>query len=58
MVMSEFVSNPIFYTEKTKDISISKSNTLIEAGFDLTLAEHDLMTLAINKLHKQATGNH
>ena len=48
----------IFYTEKTKDISISKSNTLIEAGFDLTLAEHDLMTLAINKLHKQATGNH
>ena len=56
--MSEFVSNPIFYTEKTKDISISKSNTLIEAGFDLTLAEHDLMTLAINKLHKQATGNH
>lgn len=55
--MSEFVSNPIFYTEKTKDISISKSNTLIEAGFDLTLAEHDLMTLAINKLHKQGTGN-
>ena len=56
--MSEFVSNPIFYTEKTKDISISKSNTLIEAGFDLTLAEHDLMTLAINKLHKQGTGYH
>ena len=56
--MDEFVSNPIFYTETTKDISISKSNTLIEAGFDLTLAEHDLMTLAINKLHKQATGNH
>ncbi len=56
--MSEFVSNPIFYTETAKDISISKSNTLIEAGFDLTLAEHDLMTLAINKLHKQGTGNH
>lgn len=56
--MSEFVSNPIFYTETTKDVSISKSNTLIEAGFDLTLAEHDLMTLAINKLHKQGTGNH
>ena len=55
--MSEFVSKPIFYTEITKDISISKSNTLIEAGFDLTLAEHDLMTLAINKLHKQGTGN-
>jgi plasmid replication initiation protein len=58
IVMSGFVSNPIFYTEATKDISISKSNTLIEAGFDLTLAEHDLMTLAINKLHKQDTGNH
>ncbi|MBF7684210.1 replication initiation protein, partial [Acinetobacter sp. B5B] len=56
--MSEFVSNPNFYTEKSKDFSISKSNTLIEAGFDLTLAEHDLMTLAINKLHKQGTGNH
>ena len=56
--MSEFVSNSIFYTETAKDISISKSNTLIEAGFDLTLAEHDLMTLAINKLHKQGTGNH
>ena len=58
VAMSEFVSNPIFYIETTKDIPISKSNTLIEAGFDLTLAEHDLMTLAINKLHKQATGNH
>lgn len=56
--MSDFVSNPIFYTQESKSISISKSNTLIEAGFDLTLAEHDLMTLAINKLHKQATGNH
>ena len=56
--MDEFVSNPIFYIETTKDIPISKSNTLIEAGFDLTLAEHDLMTLAINKLHKQGTGNH
>ena len=35
---------------------ITKSNTLIEAGFDLTVAEHNLMTLAINKLHKQGTG--
>jgi hypothetical protein len=55
---NQFVSNPIFYTDDKKDILISKSNTLIEAGFDLTLAEHDLMTLAINKLHKQGTGNH
>lgn len=54
----QFISNPIFYTDDKKDILISKSNTLIEAGFDLTLAEHDLMTLAINKLHKQGTGNH
>lgn len=58
--MSEipFVSLPSFYNDETKDILISKSNTLIEAGFDLTLAEHDLLTLAINKLHKQGTGNH
>lgn len=53
--MSEFVTNPIFYTDNKK-IMITKSNTLIEAGFDLTIAEHDLMTLAINKLHKQGTG--
>lgn len=60
MKMSEspFVSSPSFYNDETKDILISKSNTLIEAGFDLTLAEHDLLTLAINKLHKQGTGNH
>ena len=55
---NQFVSNPIFYSDDKKDILISKSNTLIEAGFDLTLAEHDLMTLAINKLHRQGTGNH
>lgn len=54
-IMSEFVTNPIFYTDNKK-IMITKSNTLIEAGFDLTVAEHDLMTLAINKLHKQETG--
>ena len=58
MSENQFVSNPIFYSDDKKDILISKSNTLIEAGFDLTLAEHDLMTLAINKLHKQGTGNH
>ena len=57
MTNNLYVSSPSFYNDKTKDIFISKSNTLIEAGFDLTLAEHDLMTLAINKLHKQGTGN-
>lgn len=57
MVTSQFVSNPIFYKESTTDIMISKSNTLIEAGFELTLAEHNLLTLAINKLHKQGTNN-
>lgn len=58
MTKNSFVSSPNFYNDETKDILISKSNTLIEAGFDLTLAEHDLLTLAINKLHKQGTGNH
>ena len=29
---------------------------MVEAGYDLTMAEHDLMTLAINKIHKQQTG--
>lgn len=52
-----FVSSPIFYDNDKVDILISKSNTLIEAGFDLTLAEHDLITLAINKLRKQGTVN-
>ncbi len=56
--MQEFVGSANFYTDKEKGIMISKSNTLIEAGFELTLAEHDLLTLAINKLHKQATNNH
>lgn len=58
-IMSEkFVASPIFYTADKSDIVISKSNTLIEAGFELTLAEHNLLTLAINKLHKQGTNNH
>ena len=35
---------------------ITKSNTLVEACYDLSVAEHDLMTLAINKMHKQPTG--
>ena len=56
--MQEFVGSANFYTDKEKEVMISKSNTLIEAGFELTLAEHDLLTLAINKLHKQATNNH
>lgn len=56
MTANKFASSPIFYTENKSEIPVSKSNTLIEAGFDLTLAEHDLMTLAINKLHKQGTG--
>ena len=44
------------YHKDSDKIMIIKPNTLIEAGFDLSEAEHDLMTLAINKLHKQKTG--
>ena len=53
--MSEFVSKPNFYVEG-KEIVISKSNALIECGYDLSPAEHDLLTLAVNKLHNQGTG--
>lgn len=45
-----------FYGRGNSQIMITKSNTLIEAGYDLTFAEHDLMTLAVNKLHKEKTG--
>ena len=41
---------------KSDSIMITKSNTLVEACYDLSVAEHDLMTLAINKMHKQPTG--
>lgn len=45
-----------FYQFGTDKIMIIKPNTLVEAGFDLTEAEHDLMTLAINKLHRLKSG--
>ena len=45
-----------FYRQGTDNIMIIKPNTLIEAGFDLTEAEHDLMTLAVNKLHRLQFG--
>ena len=44
------------YHKDSDKIMIIKPNTLIEAGFDLTEAEHDLMTLAINKLHRLQSG--
>lgn len=53
--MSEFISKPNFYVEG-KEIVISKSNALIEGAYDLSPAEHDLLTLAVNKLHNQGTG--
>ncbi|WP_143821287.1 replication initiation protein [Moraxella canis] len=31
---------------------ITKSNTLVEACYDLSVAEYHLMTLAVNKMHK------
>lgn len=45
-----------FYCKSSDTIMITKSNTLVEAGYDLTMAEHDLMTLAINKIHKLQSG--
>ena len=53
--MSEFVQNASFYVEG-KEIEIFKSNALVEGAFDLSPAEHDLMTLAINKLFSQRIG--
>lgn len=54
-VMSDFVQNASFYVEG-KEIEIFKSNALVEGAFDLSPAEHDLMTLAINKLFSQGVG--
>ena len=45
-----------FYKPGADKVMIIKPNTLVEAGFDLTEAEHDLMTLAINKLHRLQSG--
>ncbi|MPW70102.1 replication initiation protein [Moraxella catarrhalis] len=53
--MSDFVQNASFYVEG-KEIEIFKSNALVEGAFDLSPAEHDLMTLAINKLFSQGVG--
>lgn len=53
--MSDFVQNASFYVEG-KEIEIFKSNALVEGAFDLSPAEHDLMTLAINKLFSQGIG--
>ena len=53
--MSEFIAKPNFYVEG-KEIVISKSNALIEGAYDLSPTEHDLLTLAVNKLHNQGTG--
>lgn len=53
--MSEFIAKPNFYV-KGKEIVISKSNALIEGAYDLSPSEHDLLTLAVNKLHNQGTG--
>ena len=39
-----------FYKPGADKVMIIKPNTLVEAGFDLTEAEHDLMTLAIKNL--------
>lgn len=46
-----------FYRKGADRIMIIKSNTLVEAGYDLTEAEQDLMTLAVNKLHRLQSGS-
>ena len=56
IALSRNVSELNFYCKGNSQIMITKSNTLIEAGYDLTYAEHDLITLAVNKLHKEKTG--
>ncbi len=53
--MTDFIKNAELY-DGSKEIEIFKSNALVEGAFDLSPAEHDLMTLAINKLHSQKTG--
>ena len=45
-----------FYKKGANEVMIIKSNTLVEAGYDLTEAEQDLMTLAVNKLHRLKSG--
>lgn len=53
--MSDFVQNASFYVEGN-EIEIFKSNALVEGAYDLSPAEHDLLTLAINKLFSQSVG--
>ena len=54
--MSATMSGQNSFYKSNDSIMITKSNTLVEACYDLSVAEHDLMTLAINKMHKQPTG--
>lgn len=41
------------YCDPQQSLIVTKPNALVEARHDLTMAEHDLMTLAINKLYVQ-----
>lgn len=45
------------YCGQQASIIVTKPNTLVEARHDLTMAEHDLITLAINKLYVQKSDN-
>lgn len=45
------------YCGQQASIIVTKPNTLVEARHDLTMAEHDLITLAINKLYVQKLDN-
>jgi hypothetical protein len=51
-IVSATMSGQNSFYLKSDSIMITKSNTLVEACYDLSVAKHDLMTLAINKMHK------
>lgn len=54
--MSATMTRHNSFYRQNDSIMITKSNTLVEACYDLSVAEHDLITLAVNKMHKQPTG--
>lgn len=54
--MSATMTGHNSFYRQNDSIMITKSNTLVEACYDLSVAEHDLITLAVNKMHKQPTG--
>lgn len=54
--MSATMTGHNSFYRQNDSIMITKPNTLVEACYDLSVAEHDLITLTVNKMHKQPTG--